>query len=128
MVSMTMIPCDVVRAHAEYSVIPTKYRLSNTFAGSACHCDAGGGPACRPPPPVLAAGGCPAETCVAGEVGIADSHTRCCNALNCVRAAAFDAATWLSRVPAIFCAAGPAAANTTAAHVAAATFFMRPTS
>src|SRR6188474_96307 len=39
-----MIPSDVVTAHAVYSVIPRKYRLSNTFAGSACHSARGGGP------------------------------------------------------------------------------------
>src|SRR5215470_12834262 len=44
---MTMIPADVVTAHAEYSVWPRKYRLSNTFAGSACHVSRAGGPGGR---------------------------------------------------------------------------------
>jgi hypothetical protein len=35
--SITMMPSEVVMAHAEYSLWPTKYRLSNTFTGSACH-------------------------------------------------------------------------------------------
>src|SRR5436305_12014084 len=47
MVSITMMPCDVVTAHTEYSVWPRKYRLSNTFTGSACHVDLSGGPAGR---------------------------------------------------------------------------------
>src|SRR5690242_4785370 len=50
-----MIPFDVVIAHDEYSVMPTKYRLSNTFTGSACHASrggsAGGPPPRRPAPP-----------------------------------------------------------------------------
>ena len=39
-----MMPSDVVTAHAVYSVMPRKYRLSNTLAGSACHAARGGGP------------------------------------------------------------------------------------
>src|SRR3954447_5733041 len=42
-----MIPCEVVTAHTEYSVWPRKYRLSNTFTGSACHVDRSGGPGGR---------------------------------------------------------------------------------
>ena len=41
---MMMMPCDVVTAHAVYSVWPRKYRLSKTLAGSACHESRGGGP------------------------------------------------------------------------------------
>jgi hypothetical protein len=39
-----MMPAEVVTAHAEYSDWPTKYTLSNTFAGSACHVARAGGP------------------------------------------------------------------------------------
>src|SRR6185503_4811735 len=49
-----MIPCDVVIPHTEYSVIPRKYRLSNTFCGSAYHVSRAGdagAPAARPRPP-----------------------------------------------------------------------------
>src|SRR5437762_12839305 len=42
MVSIRMMPSDVVTAQAEYSVWPTQYRLSNTFTGSAYHCERGG--------------------------------------------------------------------------------------
>src|SRR5688572_1805761 len=64
-----MMPCEVVIAHAEYSVCPTKYRLSNTFCGSAYQVSraggAGGPPGRAPPrpapprlaPPARAAGG-----------------------------------------------------------------------
>ena len=44
MVSITTMPSDVVTAQAEYSFSPTKYRLSNTFAGGASHVLFGGGP------------------------------------------------------------------------------------
>src|SRR5262245_40069771 len=44
---MTMMPCEVVTAHDEYSLCPRKYRLSNTFAGSTCHDSRGGGPGWR---------------------------------------------------------------------------------
>src|SRR5215475_14425450 len=47
MVSMTMMPCEVVTAQTEYSVWPRKYRLSKTFTGSACQVDRSGGPAGR---------------------------------------------------------------------------------
>src|SRR6266545_96612 len=104
MVSITMMPCDVVSAHADQSVMPTKYRLSNTFAGSTCHCDAGGGPACRPPPP-------PPRPAGAG-AGNADSQTRPSSAVNWAPAAAFAAARWLSTVPVTCCA--PAVAVATA--------------
>src|SRR5688572_9592444 len=65
-----MIPCEVVIAQAEYSVCPTKYRLSKTFCGSAYHVSRGGAagaPPARPAappalprfaaPPVRGAGG-----------------------------------------------------------------------
>src|SRR5215212_9785972 len=42
MVSSRMMPSRVVSAHAEWIFPPTKYRLSNTFAGSAYQ-DARGG-------------------------------------------------------------------------------------
>src|SRR5215813_13894827 len=44
MASTRIIPSDVFTAHEEYSVMPTKYRLSKTFTGSACHCERSGGP------------------------------------------------------------------------------------
>ena len=39
---MRTIPSDVVTAHANTSLPPTKYRLSKTLAGSAYHPDCGG--------------------------------------------------------------------------------------
>src|SRR5262245_34912066 len=42
-----MMPCDVVTAQTEYSVWPRKYRLSNTFTGSACQVERSGGPGLR---------------------------------------------------------------------------------
>ena len=39
------MPADVVTAQAEYSLWPTKYKLSNTFAGSTCHTEGLGGDA-----------------------------------------------------------------------------------
>src|SRR5688500_2728389 len=39
---MRIIPSDVVTAHADSFMLPTKYRLSKTFAGSAYHSDRGG--------------------------------------------------------------------------------------
>src|SRR5262245_18727735 len=42
MVSIRLMPSEVVPAQAEYSVCPTQYRLSNTFTGSAYHCERGG--------------------------------------------------------------------------------------
>src|SRR2546427_2627531 len=50
MVSSRMRPCDVLTAQAEYSVMPTKYRLSKTLTGSACHCERSGGPGGAPLP------------------------------------------------------------------------------
>jgi hypothetical protein len=41
---MMMIPSEVFTAQAENSFIPRKYRLSNTFTGSACHVSFAGGP------------------------------------------------------------------------------------
>src|SRR5881296_698929 len=42
MVSIRMMPSEVVTAQAEYSVWPTQYRLSKTLTGSAYHCERGG--------------------------------------------------------------------------------------
>ena len=42
-----MMPSDVVTAHAEYSVCPTKYRLSNTLTGLAYHVSRAGAPGRR---------------------------------------------------------------------------------
>src|SRR3954467_12985057 len=44
---MTMMPCDVVTAHDEYSLCPRKYKLSNTFAGSVYQVLRAGGPGWR---------------------------------------------------------------------------------
>src|SRR5947207_12533354 len=118
MVSITMMPCDVVSAHADQSVMPTKYRLSNTFAGSTCHCEAGGGPACRPPPPAPR----PAGAAVGAGAGNADSQTRSCSAVNWMPAAAFAAARWLSTVP-VTCWA-PAVAVATAITAAIRNVFV----
>src|SRR2546427_11400172 len=45
-----VIPSEVLTAQDEYSVIPTKYRLSKTLTGSACHCERSGGPCGCPTP------------------------------------------------------------------------------
>src|SRR5687767_7253422 len=54
MVSMMIVPAEVVTAQAEYSVCPRKYRLSNTLTGSAYQVLRSGGPgrlAAAPPRP-----------------------------------------------------------------------------
>src|SRR5262245_14155632 len=74
-----MIPCDVVIAQAEYSVCPTKERVSKTFCGSAYHVSragAAGGPPGRPPPgrpapPPAAARPGPAAPPARGAAGVA---------------------------------------------------------
>ena len=44
---MMMMPSEVVTAQAEYSVCPTKYRLSKTFTGFAYHVSSSGAPGAR---------------------------------------------------------------------------------
>src|SRR2546425_2018935 len=83
MASMIMIPSEVLTAQDEYSVIPTKYRLSKTFTGSACHRERSGGP-----------GGCaaprwPRSGAATGSGALHKANKAVCSCL----AAAFAAAT-----------------------------------
>src|SRR5262245_43761875 len=80
-----MMPSDVLTAQAEYSVCPTKNRLSKTFTGSACHSDRGGGPCCAPLAPRCAGAGAGA--------GSAAGHNLCNSPVWSLPAAALAAAT-----------------------------------
>src|SRR5262245_25771458 len=103
MASIRMMPSDVVTAHAEYSFSPTKYRLSNTFIGSACQRERSGGPCWA------GAGGCDA----AGGAG--GAHNRLNNPACRSPAAVFAAATWTATPPAAGAWAATFAAPTPAA-------------
>src|SRR5437867_829059 len=107
-----MMPSEVVTAHAEYSVMPTKYRLSNTLTGSACHCDGSGGPACAPPLRWPRCGG------GAGRIEFAE-HSPPNNPGWVVSPAAFAAATCASTVSAGDCPAVAATFQPAASPIAA---------
>src|SRR3954470_260581 len=85
-----MMPADVVTAQAEYSVCPTKYRLSKTFTGSACHVDRSGGPAGRGAAGWAAAG---------ARLGTTALHTRVNTPAKSSPAAPFAAATCAAAAP-----------------------------
>src|SRR5687767_2039299 len=101
---MMMMPPGVLTAHAEYSVCPTKYKLSKTFTGLAYHVSRAGAPAGRGA--VAAAG--------RGAGGAGAVHSRVASAAYSEPAAAFAAATCPSTVPGDGCAAAAAIARLTA--------------
>ena len=88
MASMMMMPSDVVTAHAEYSISPTKYRLSKTLTGSACHRERSGG---------LGDGGLLRGTGAGAEGAQRRSNSRVCSWPAAVRAAATRASTRFAR-------------------------------
>src|SRR5262245_34377088 len=110
---MRMIPADVVIAQAEYSVWPRKYKLSNTFTGSACHVSRGGGPGGRG-----AALARPRPAFDASR-GVASVQMRLKTPANSVPAAALAAATWASADGFDCAAMSASAAAATAASVKA---------
>src|SRR5262245_48928590 len=97
-----MIPCVVVIAHDEYSVIPTKYMLSKTLTGSACHVSrAGGGggppprlpaPAPRPAPPARAAPRFRASVQVRSKIAVCSVPAAALAAAMCFSTSADDCA------------------------------------
>src|SRR5882762_6687598 len=93
MASITMIPSEVVTAHAEYSVWPMKYRLSKTLTGSACHVARAGGvcagaaagcvgviaPRCSPGPGEVPIGGALLRDCRGAEPECKTDRRRPCD-------------------------------------------------
>src|SRR5688500_18787503 len=108
---MTMMPPGVLTAHAEYSVWPTKYRLSNTLTGLAYQVSRAGAPA------ALGVAGV-----VRGAGGAGGVHNRVASAAYSDPAAALAAATCCSTVPETVCAAAAASAAAIAMNMPARIF------
>src|SRR5436190_1023766 len=109
---MRMMPSDVVTAHAEYSDWPTKYRLSNTFTGSACQLSRAS-VACAPP--------APRPPCGAG-VALSEPHVRLNRPVQSDPAAIFAAAMCVSGVSP--CAESPTPRDAAASAARNACFMM----
>src|SRR3954447_21010292 len=112
MESIRMMPADVVTAHTEYSDCPRKYKLSNTFTGSACQALRGGGPVGRGAAAGRGAGGV--------EGGTASVQIRLKTPAKSDPAAALAAATWASTRLSLDCVMAPAGATLQAAAMASA--------